>query len=190
MRERCKVEGCDREWRTRGWCAAHYNHWYTTGIEPTQPFTDKGRFYKFVTPGAPDECWEWQGSIKPSGYGRFRYQGRPSYGAHRASYLFHKGDIPEGLMVRHRCDNPPCVNPNHLEVGTVLDNARDAVERDRYAIGERSVRAKLTKREVMEILERLAAGESRRSLRERYGVSKAQIQRIAVGRSWKRALQS
>lgn len=190
MRDHCKVEGCDREWRTRGWCTNHYNQWRAAGGEKLPPIADKARFYQFVTPGAPDECWEWQGSINPRGYGRFRYQGKASYGAHRASYILHKGPIPDGLMVRHACDNPSCVNPNHLDVGTVLDNARDAVERDRYATGERNVRAKLTKREVLEILYRLSRGESRRAMREQYGVSKAQIQRIAAGRSWQKAIQS
>src|SRR5690606_32428514 len=72
------------------------------------------RFWGKVDVRGPSECWPWKASTWPSGYGQFRMDGRPT-GAHRVAYAVTRGDIPAGLHVLHRCDNPPCVNPNHLE---------------------------------------------------------------------------
>lgn len=76
------------------------------------------------------ECIEWQGSRNRNGYGSVRAEGR-TWLAHRWAWVQVHGPIPEGLVVRHRCDNPPCVNVEHLEIGTHADNMRDAVERGR-----------------------------------------------------------
>lgn len=180
----CAVDECDRERRTRGWCAAHYNHWYTTGETPTRPFTDKARFDKYVDKKGFDECWPWLAGRSGAGYGKFRLNGR-TVSAHRASYVLNKGTIPDGLLVRHTCDNKPCVNPNHLITGTPKDNARDAVERGLYPRGESQGRAKLTLQEVDEIRALLHINrDSNRAIGERYGVSKATVQRIAAGRTW------
>lgn len=79
-------------------------------------------------------CHLWTGSINSKGYGRLRIQHnnhKTAYMAHRLAYIFAGGD-PQTPVVRHRCDNPPCVNPDHLVGGTVTDNIRDAIERGRY----------------------------------------------------------
>ena len=180
----CKVNGCDRQARTRDCCVAHYNQWYTTGIEPTLPFTIEARFYRFVAKSDPSDCWIWNGQIKKNGYGRFSYQGTP-IPAHRASYRISKGDIPEGLVIRHTCDVKRCVNPNHLIVGTPADNARDAVERGLYPRGEDQPRSKLTLRQVVEIRNiALERNESHASIGRKFGISKAQVRRIVVRESW------
>lgn len=87
--------------------------------------TARGRFLtKFLV---DDGCWEWQaGKFESSkgGYGQFYYEGKPIQ-AHRFSYMMFVNDIPEGLVVLHTCDNPPCVNPSHLTLGTHEDNAKD-----------------------------------------------------------------
>lgn len=184
LTDTCKVDGCDRDRRTRGWCGAHYTQWRTTGIEPAFPFTDKGRFDKYTPRGAADDCWEWQSTIKRSGYGSFWLQGE-SVHAHRASYILHKGPIPEGLVVRHTCDNKPCVNPKHLLLGTTQDNTQDAVERDLVCRRERNGRAKLTESQVAEIRARLnRGGETQKSMAKEFGVSRSAIQWIASGKHW------
>lgn len=75
----------------------------------------------------PSECWEWSGSRDRKGYG-FGDGGR----AHRLAWEWENGPVPAGLMVLHRCDNPPCCNPKHLFVGTALDNARDALAKGHH----------------------------------------------------------
>lgn len=85
-------------------------------------------------------CWPWDGRRSSAeGYGRFKGQQ-----AHRIAYELVNGPVPPGMVVRHKCDNPPCCNPLHLEIGTHLDNSRDAVERDRVAYGTRNAKTKLT----------------------------------------------
>jgi hypothetical protein len=96
-----------------------------------------------------DECWPWRGGIfLKDGYGRVNWD-HTSMPAHRAAYEVYVGPIPQGLVVRHTCDNPTCCNyRKHLLVGTVQQNVRDAVERDLHPIGERQGCAKLTEAQV------------------------------------------
>lgn len=77
----------------------------------------------------PDGCWRWLGS-RHTGYGKLKVRGR-RYFAHRLSYELHYGAIPDGMLIRHTCDNPICVNPDHLVPGSNLDNARDKRDRRR-----------------------------------------------------------
>lgn len=85
------------------------------------------RFWSKVDRASSDECWIWNGSTGERGYGRFWYEGRQRQ-AHHVAWLLTKGEIPEGLMACHTCDNPPCVNPGHIFWGTMSDNIVDAVK--------------------------------------------------------------
>lgn len=86
------------------------------------------RFEQNYVPEPMSGCWLWLNSTSKTGHGSFRMNGkRPS--AHSASYQLHKGTVPKGLCVRHRCDIPSCVNPDHLELGTWADNNRDRATR-------------------------------------------------------------
>lgn len=112
--------------------------------------------------------------------------------AHRVSWIIHKGAIPEGLVVRHSCDNRSCVNPNHLLLGTYADNARDAMCRGRTgggAInqirGEQCKNAKLKAPQVRKILKALLKGASCASLARIYGVAGPTISDINLKKTWK-----
>lgn len=129
---------------------------------------------------APSGCLEWKAG-KSSGYGRFRNGGRMMF-AHRVSYELHHGAIPDGLHVLHRCDNPACVNPSHLFLGTHAENMADKSSKERQARGERNGIAKLSAADVLAI--RASGGITQRSLAREYGVSQAQIWRLLVGKQW------
>ncbi|MGW9268361.1 HNH endonuclease [Microbacterium sp. NPDC055599] len=180
----CSVDGCDRDRRTRGWCSSHYTQWRNTGVIPTRPFTVVARFYRYVDKGSEQECWPWLGTVKKNGYGQFWFNGKPDR-AHRVSYELTNGEIPEGMLIRHTCDNKRCVNPAHLITGTARDNARDAVERGLYPRGETQGRSKLTLEQVNEIRRNWRERtETQKSMAERFGVSTSAIQLVATGQSW------
>lgn len=99
------------------------------------------RFYRLLgTPPPPGECWPWPGTTRANlgvnvvvgTYGRMGVGGNRSDYAHRVSYRLHHGDIPSGSHVLHSCDNPPCVNPAHLRVGTRSENVAEAVSKGRH----------------------------------------------------------
>lgn len=88
-------------------------------------------FWNRIERGPDDACWVWRGALVSTGYGQTRWYGR-QVPAHRVAYELVKGPIPDGHLIRHTCDNPPCCNPAHLLPGTPLDNARDRTERGRH----------------------------------------------------------
>lgn len=125
----CPIEGCGRERGLGGrrrLCEAHYWRLRRFGsadaVTPPPKKTPRDeRFWQKVE--KTDTCWLWRGSKNTTGYGQLRTDRLEK--AHRISWEIHNGPIPDGLAVLHACDNPPCVNPSHLWLGTQADNARD-----------------------------------------------------------------
>ncbi len=120
------------------------------------------KFWEKVNKLGPNDCWEWGGYIEQDGYGRLSYKGERHWLAHRVAWLLTNGEIPEGMCVLHECDNPPCVNPNHLFLGTYADNAADRDNKGRGKLpgikGEQHWRSKLTVEDVIEIRSMLSNG--------------------------------
>ena len=146
------------------------------------PRTVEERFWpKVDQSGGLFGCWEWTGAKAGWGYGQIKINGKHA-GAHRVIYEWMHGPIPKGLCVLHHCDNPPCVNPAHLWLGTHADNALDSCAKGRRAKGESHSSAKLTEKDVHEI--RL----DKRLLRIvalAYGVSPGTIGDIRKRRIWR-----
>ncbi len=119
-------EDCNSPARARGMCHKHYQRWRTTTGYRMGDSLDRFEAKFYVTPG----CWVWTAAtVGRAGHGSFR-NGRHVL-AHRYAYQAYVGSIPRGQVVRHKCDNPKCVNPDHLELGTQADNMRDMAERGR-----------------------------------------------------------
>lgn len=154
-------------------------------INGRRPADPREVFYRHVTPGATHECWEWTGLRDRNGYGRYGVRSLPKlHLAHRAAwYLFREG-MTANTEVCHHCDNPSCVNPNHLFLGTRGDNARDMVEKGRSNRGTKHPNHKLTDEHVAEIKGRLAAGGSQASLARQFGVAQSTVSRINSGDLW------
>lgn len=135
-------------------------------------------------------CWEYQGYCARKGYGNIHIStgSRKStycYLLHRVSYYYHSNINPASLVVRHDCDNPCCINPTHLRLGTHKDNSRDAVERGRNAKGEKIWNSKLTNDCVINIKKRLReGGETQTKIARDFGVTRSAINNIHLGRGW------
>ena len=132
-----------------------------------------------------DGCWNWTSAKHVKGYGLFKVNNR-QIRAHRLSYEMHFGPIFEGILVLHECDNPGCVNPKHLFLGTNADNMADKVAKGRQAHyghrGDDHPTAKLT---VAQVLAIRAASGTHREVSHEFGVSRKQIEDIRARRAWK-----
>lgn len=130
--------------------------------------------------GTAGSCWEWTGTVNPKGYGLLSVAGRYLM-THRVSYALHCGVDPGQLRVLHRCDNPPCVNPAHLFLGTPKDNTQDMLSKGRGVapVNERNGRTTISTQQVEEIRSRASAGESYKAIARDIGAHPASISRIA-----------
>ena len=146
--------------------------------------TDRLRF-EIKVKKSDTGCWEWIAAKHPKGYGNFSLGGRVMK-AHRVAYQLYVGEIPEGLCVCHRCDNPSCVNPSHLFLGTNADNTHDRDNKGRGSYGENRPNAKLTDNKVSEIRARWQGGVSMTNLGKEYGVARQTISNIVHRRKWMR----
>ena len=133
-----------------------------------------------------NNCIELPGYKDPKGYDRVFIKGGKTHGAHRYSYEYHIGPIPTGMFVCHKCDNPPCINPNHLFLGTNQDNVNDKVIKNRQGKGEQISSSKLTEDQVREIrAKHIFRVYTYQMLADEYNVSSDTIQKIVKRKLWR-----
>jgi len=135
------------------------------------------------------DCLLWNGGKNKKGYGVVWDENQKVVGVHRAAFKAMNGEIPAGAYVCHSCDNPSCIRPDHLWLGTAKENTLDMVSKGRWKspphyLGEISPRAKLANSDVMEIRRLLKSGVLDTELARKYTVSKAQISKIKMNRAW------
>lgn len=147
---------------------------------------DLSRFENSFIKGDQFDCWEWIRSKGNHGYGTFFLKGC-KYQAHRVAYELYNGELIEGLVVMHTCDNVVCVNPNHLVAGTQADNVRDASAKGRARSGGGHPQ-KLCTEDVRAILRLLGDGLSQQEIGRRFGVARETIREIARREIWKRVV--
>lgn len=161
---------------------------YRLGIKRMGKHSQQGlkvRFENSYIPEPNSGCWLWTGTLNPRGYGGIGFKEHTNLIAHRVSWILHRGEIPDGLCVCHKCDNPPCVNPDHLFLGTHQDNKDDCCRKKRHRYGEKCSRAKLTDKDV------IAIRKDHRPvviLAALYHVSPETISGVRHGRNWRHLL--
>ena len=129
-------------------------------------------------------CWVWTGAVDHLGYGVLKISGKKLY-AHRVSYSVHNGTLKPGNVVRHECDNPSCINPNHLKRGTHSDNVMDRVRRRRSACGERNGRTKVDRKLASEILDFMSNRGARNiDAANKFLLDPKTISNITNGKHW------
>ncbi len=149
----------------------------------------KKRFFSKFSRKGDDDCWIWTGSRLPKGYGSFSVN-RIRKNAHRVSWTIHYGEIPSGMLVCHKCDNPPCVNPYHLFIGTNQDNVNDKMNKGRQrwttVKGAQHYKAILTEKDVLKIRKMYSTKKySSFQLAELFQVSRGCIDGVVYNKTWK-----
>jgi hypothetical protein len=177
----CSVEGCGRKVKGKGMCSAHYQRFAKYG----DPHVLKNRWRIKVDFIEENGCFICTSHKRDKhGYLHVTRNGK-HYLLHRYIYEQCFGIVSSDLVVRHKCDNPTCINPEHLELGTFLDNMNDKIIRGRVAKGEKTGHSKLNESQVRDIRHLLGRGESLKVISEKYGISKQNICDIKARRSWK-----
>lgn len=143
----------------------------------------KDRFYSKFKINEDNGCWEWMATKFPNGYGCFKLN-RKSVGAHRVSYEIHNGKINKNMVICHHCDNPSCVNPEHLFVGTQKENLLDRKLKGRSVEGNKNGRCKLSDKDILAIKRLLAEKIDQRDIAKSYGVAQTTISAINLNKSW------
>ena len=139
------------------------------------------RFWKYINKNGLNGCWTWIGAKNKNGYGQI-----DNKGTHRISWELHNGPIPKGLCVCHKCDEPSCVNPEHLFLGTFEKNSQDMTNKNRQAKGEKINNSKLKEWQVLEIRVKYETGKyTTEQLAGEYNVNKSTIRRIVKKITWK-----
>lgn len=193
----CEIEGCGQKHAAKGYCISHYNRWKTHG-DPEVVKQARGRdrrtilgqiFWSRVDIREDDECWLWTADRTADGYGRANFyskDGKRIRAAHRIAYELHYGKEPGESHVCHKCDNPPCVNPHHLFLGTNVENHADKKRKGRAPTGDGNWMAAIPSKYIPEIRRmRREDGLTNKQIARKFAVCESTISHICTGRSWK-----
>jgi hypothetical protein len=178
----CELTGCSKPSYCKGLCKAHYNkQWLHGDVRYNgRLLRRKPIEYKITEYG----CFESVShSVNWCGYAEYHFNGK-KYMLHRYIYEECFGLIPKGMIVRHKCDNRLCINPEHLELGTHTDNMEDMTKRERQCRGENSPFAKLTEKDIPVIRELLREGIKTTEIAKKFNVSRAAISSIKHNKTW------
>lgn len=186
----CTIQDCENKSYVKNYCIKHFQRFAKYG-DPLFVKTNFGegntieeKFWSRVALTAnPDKCWEWQGKTNKYGYSQVKYKGKYRY-VYALAWFLVKGAFSK-LNLLHSCDNPKCVNPNHLREGTHQDNMQDMVNRNRQAKGEKIWTSKLTTTQVMEIKTLISNRIPLRQIAETFGVTWFCIYDIKREKNWK-----
>ena len=152
------------------------------------PKSLEARLWTKIDVRGPDECWLWRHAKDSKGYGHIYISNERKEQAHRVVYRLVCGEIPPGMCVCHRCDTPACCNPDHLFLGTILDNMMDKIAKGRQgqtgARGEKNGSAKLKEEDVRSIRKLYADGETKMGIAARFGVDSRVVFDIVNGKKW------
>jgi len=185
----CLHEGCNEPAQNLGYCSKHYQRFKKYGTTSDRVLKNQAHLsvrQRLELNVVVDEkgCWNWQKQKDKNGYGVLSVADKP-YRAHRASYEEFVGPIEDDLHVLHKCDNPSCINPDHLFLGTNAENMVDKVSKGRHAFGEKAGHAKLTENQVREIKRRLQRSESPNTIVKDFPVTGKAVRLIRDGVNWK-----
>lgn len=176
---KCSVPHCQEHATTKGLCSRHYKRqWYCGSTKVSRPCYHEPlhkKFWRYVE--KTDSCWLWKGRLDKDGYGTIK-DGRSTKRAHRVSFEMHFKSLSKNKMVLHKCNNPSCVNPDHLYQGDQYDNMKDRVDSGNYLFGENHFNAKISDTDVLKIKEH--AGTYKQIAAE-FDISPSQVGNIKRG---------
>lgn len=187
----CSVAGCTDTYYGKGLCGKHYKRLRITGTLEDGPKAHaplEVRFWRKVAKAGPDDCWLWTGGLRAGGYGHIQEGGKGSRSllTHRVSWEIANGrPAPADMVVMHRCDNPTCVNPAHLELGTHAENTADMMTKGRKKVaapvGNENGKALLTPEMVRYIR---SSDKTHAALARELNVSNNAVRGVRIGRTW------